>query len=86
MDGLNALPGVSCVEPAGAFYAFPNITGTGLRARELQDRLLEEEGVAMLAGTAFGEFGEGYMRVSYANSRENLGAALDKVHGFLEAL
>ncbi len=86
VDRLNALPGVSCVEPAGAFYAFPNITGTGLRARELQDRLLEEEGVAMLAGTAFGEFGEGYMRVSYANSRENLAAALDKVHGFLEAL
>lgn len=83
VDRLNTLPGVTCVEPAGAFYAFPNITGTGMRARELQDRLLEEEGIAMLAGTAFGEYGEGYMRVSYANSRENLSAALDKVDEFL---
>ncbi len=84
VDGLNALPGVTCVEPAGAFYAFPNITRTGLLARELQDRLLDETGVAMLAGTAFGEYGEGYMRVSYANSRENLSAALAKVGEFLE--
>jgi aspartate/methionine/tyrosine aminotransferase len=84
VDGLNALPGVSCVKPAGAFYAFPNITGTGMNARELQDRLLEEAGVAMLAGTAFGAFGEGYMRVSYANSQENLTRALEKVRAFLE--
>jgi aspartate/methionine/tyrosine aminotransferase len=77
VDLLNRIPGVSCVEPAGAFYAFPNITGTGLDARELQDRLLDEAGVAMLAGTAFGEHGEGYMRVSYANSQANLREALE---------
>lgn len=76
VEGLNAIPGVSCIEPAGAFYAFPDISGTGLSARELQNRLLEEAGVAMLAGTAFGAYGEGYMRVSYANSQENITEAL----------
>jgi aspartate/methionine/tyrosine aminotransferase len=76
VDLLNGIPGLSCVEPAGAFYAFPNITRTGMAARELQDRLLDEAGVAMLAGTSFGAFGEGYMRVSYANSQENLREAL----------
>jgi aspartate/methionine/tyrosine aminotransferase len=85
VDGLNAIPGVSCVKPAGAFYAFPNITGTGMSARDLQNRLLEEAGVAMLAGTAFGEYGEGYMRVSYANSQENIRLALDKVRALLES-
>ena len=74
--GLNKLPGVSCVMPEGAFYAFPNISGTGLRARELADRLLSEAGVAVLAGTAFGEYGEGYLRLSYANSLENIEEAL----------
>ncbi len=74
--GLNELPGVSCVMPEGAFYAFPNISGTGLRARELADRLLSEAGVAVLAGTAFGEYGEGYLRLSYANSLENIEEAL----------
>jgi aspartate aminotransferase len=82
--GLNDLPGVSCVEPKGAFYAFPNITGTGLKARDLQNQLLEEAGVAMLAGTAFGEYGEGYMRVSYANSPANITAALEKMRELLE--
>jgi aspartate/methionine/tyrosine aminotransferase len=77
VDLLNRIPGVSCVEPAGAFYAFPNITGTGLPARQLQDRLLDDAGVAMLAGTAFGAHGEGYMRVSYANSQANLREALE---------
>jgi len=75
--GLNQLPGVSCAMPRGAFYAFPNITGTGLRSKELADRLLSEAGVAALAGTAFGEYGEGYLRLSYANSLENLLEALD---------
>ena len=74
--GLNALPGVSCVMPQGAFYAFPNITGTGMDARSVADRLLTEAGVAVLAGTAFGEFGEGYLRLSYANSLENIEEAL----------
>ena len=84
VDGLNALPGISCVKPAGAFYAFPNIRDTGLTARVLQDRLLTEVGVALLAGTAFGEHGEGYLRVSYANSQDNLRAALGLMHGLLE--
>jgi aspartate/methionine/tyrosine aminotransferase len=82
--GLNDLPGVSCVEPKGAFYAFPNITETGMKARDLQNQLLEEAGVAMLAGTAFGEYGEGYMRVSYANSPENITTALGKMRQLLE--
>ncbi len=81
--GLNALPGVRCTLPEGAFYAFPNITGTGFGSRELADRLLEEAGVATLSGTAFGAFGEGYLRLSYANSRENLQRALDRMRAFL---
>ncbi len=74
--GLNDLPGISCVTPRGAFYAFPNITGTGLDAKQFADRLLDEAGVAVLAGTAFGEYGEGYLRLSYANSLENIEEAL----------
>src|SRR6516164_134305 len=66
--GLNGIPGISCIEPQGAFYAFPNITGTGLPATELQARLLREAGVAALAGTAFGPWGEGFLRLSYANA------------------
>jgi aspartate/methionine/tyrosine aminotransferase len=77
VDLLNRIPGVSCDEPAGAFYAFPNIGGTGLSARQLQDRLLDEAGVALLAGTAFGDHGEGYMRLSYANSQENLSEGIE---------
>jgi aspartate aminotransferase len=84
VDGLNALPGVTCIRPAGAFYAFPNISGTGKGSRELQDELLEQAGVAMLSGTSFGAYGEGYMRVSYANSRENIAAALVKMGELLE--
>ena len=76
VPGLNALPGVSCVTPRGAFYAFPNVTGTGLDSRELAERLLLEAGVAVLSGTAFGEYGEGYLRLSYANSLEQLEEAL----------
>ncbi len=77
--GLNALPGISCAVPRGAFYAFPNITGTGLGARELADRLLHEAGVAVLAGTAFGAYGEGYLRLSYANSLDNLAEAVEAI-------
>jgi aspartate aminotransferase len=83
--GLNALPGVSCVMPQGAFYAFPNITGTGMDARSVADRLLTEAGVAVLAGTAFGEFGEGYLRLSYANSLENIEEALGAMGDLLAA-
>jgi aspartate/methionine/tyrosine aminotransferase len=84
--GLNSLPGVSCVRPAGAFYAFPNITATGLDCRTLAARLLDEAGVAVLAGTAFGEYGEGHLRLSYANSIENLQAALEAMRDFLSRL
>jgi aspartate/methionine/tyrosine aminotransferase len=81
--GLNSLPGVRCVTPRGAFYAFPNVTGTGRSARELADSLLAEAGVAVLAGTAFGAHGEGYLRISYANSLENIEEALAKMGGIL---
>jgi aspartate aminotransferase len=77
--GLNALPGVRCLEPDGAFYAFPNITGTGFASRELADRLLEDAGVACLSGTAFGANGEGFLRFSYANSLDNIQLALERV-------
>jgi aspartate aminotransferase len=77
--GLNQIPGLRCVQPQGAFYAFPSISGTGLTAAELQARLLAEVGVAALAGTAFGTFGEGYLRFSYANSVENIRAALSAI-------
>jgi aspartate/methionine/tyrosine aminotransferase len=76
VPGLNALPGVSCVAPRGAFYAFPNVTSTGLGARELAETLLVDAGVAVLSGTAFGEYGEGYLRLSYATSLEHIEEAL----------
>jgi aspartate aminotransferase len=81
VDGLNAIPGVSCVRPGGAFYAFPNITGLGLSEAELADRLLREAGVAVLPGTAFGDHGKGYLRFSYANSTDNIKAALGAFAG-----
>ncbi len=81
--GLNTLPGIRCNLPEGAFYAFPNITGTGMTSREFADRLLAEAGVASLSGTAFGAYGEGYIRLSYANSYENLMDAVERIRGFL---
>ncbi|MAF26250.1 MAG: pyridoxal phosphate-dependent aminotransferase [Gemmatimonadota bacterium] len=86
VEGLNAIPGITCVKPKGAFYVFPNITGTGVPASELQHRLLEEAGVAALAGTSFGPEGEGYLRLSYANSLENIDKALDKMAGLLQGV
>jgi aspartate/methionine/tyrosine aminotransferase len=77
--GLNKIKGFSCRMPKGAFYVFPNIQKTGWKAKKLADALLEEAGVACLAGTAFGEFGEGYLRFSVANSLENLNKALDRI-------
>jgi aspartate aminotransferase len=77
VSGLNAIPGITCLEPQGAFYVFPNVTGTGLSSGELAARLLQDAGVAALSGTAFGGYGEGYMRFSYANSVENIQLALD---------
>jgi len=82
---LNDIPGFSCVNPGGAFYAFPNISGTGLTARQFQDRLLEEVGVATVAGTSFGEYGEGFIRFSYANSIENIQTALQRIRVWLQA-
>jgi aspartate aminotransferase len=77
VDGLNSIPGFRCRQPRGAFHVFPNITGTGRPSRALADALLNEAGVAALAGTAFGAQGEGYLRFSYANSVENIEKALD---------
>ncbi len=79
VDGLNRIPGFRCSEPHGAFYAFPNIAGTGRKSCELADALLDEAGVASLPGTAFGEWGEGYLRFSFANSVENIQKALDRI-------
>jgi aspartate/methionine/tyrosine aminotransferase len=84
-SGLNALPGVRCLEPDGAFYAFPNITATGFSSRELADRLLQEAGVACLSGTAFGTYGEGFIRFSYANSLANIEEALARMGSFLRS-
>ncbi len=83
VDGLNALPGVRCADAAGAFYAFPNIEGTGLTAKQAQDRFLDEAGVATVAGTSFGAWGEGYLRFSYANSAENITEALSRISKLL---
>ena len=83
IEELNAIPGISCIAPGGAFYAFPNITGTGIAAKELEVKLLEEAGVATVAGTSFGRFGEGYLRLSYANSVDNIRAAMDRIRTWL---
>ncbi|MCH8101857.1 MAG: pyridoxal phosphate-dependent aminotransferase [Chloroflexi bacterium] len=83
INGLNSIKGISCVTPMGAFYAFPNIKATGLRSGEFADRMLMEGGVALLSGTSFGDFGEGYIRLSFANSQENLQIALDRIENFL---
>jgi aspartate aminotransferase len=77
--GLNQVPGFRCPLPGGAFYAFPNITGTGMKSKELADYLLYDAGVACLSGAAFGEYGEGYIRFSYANSYENLMQAVERI-------
>jgi aspartate/methionine/tyrosine aminotransferase len=79
VDGLNKIQGFSCRMPKGAFYAFPNITGTGWQSKALADALLDQAGVACLSGTSFGDFGEGYVRFSVANSVENLAKALERV-------
>ena len=83
---LNDIPGFRCVRPGGAFYAFPNIEATGLEAQVLQERLLEEAGVAVIAGTSFGAFGEGYLRFSYANSTENIQEAIARIRDLVGKL
>jgi aspartate/methionine/tyrosine aminotransferase len=85
VDGLNRLPGVTCRRPRGAFYVFPNVTATGRPSAEVADRLLQEAGVAVLSGAAFGVHGEGYLRISYANSEANLTRALERMRPVFEA-
>ncbi|TCT09231.1 aspartate/methionine/tyrosine aminotransferase [Tepidamorphus gemmatus] len=85
VEGLNALPGISCATPKGAFYAFPNVSRTGWKAKALASALLEEAGVAVIGGPDFGVHGEGYIRLSYANSTENIRRALERMGEFLTA-
>ena len=84
VSGLNQIKGITCKKPRGAFYVFPNITGTRMSCREFGDRLLREASVAVLPGTSFGKYGEGYLRLSFANSIENIRKALDRIANFLK--
>ena len=86
VEGLRSIKGIRCPEPEGAFYVFPNISETGLSSNDFEDRALNEAGVALLAGSAFGEFGEGYVRLSYANSKENIEIAINNLDKFVNAL
>lgn len=83
VEGLNALPGISCITPKGAFYAFPNVSKTGWKAKRLASELLDNAGVALIGGPDFGILGEGYIRLSYANSEENILRALERIGKFL---
>jgi aspartate/methionine/tyrosine aminotransferase len=84
VDGLNAIPGFRCTVPAGAFYAFPNVRATGIDSRSLAEVLMNEAGVSCLSGTAFGEYGEGYLRLSYANSLANIEQALAQIRALAD--
>jgi aspartate aminotransferase len=86
INGLNAIPGITCRCPKGAFYAFPNVTALGRPCGEIADSLLLDHGVATLAGTSFGAFGEGYLRLSYANSQANLREALRRIEAGVRAM
>lgn len=86
IKGFNELPGISCKSPLGAFYAFPNVKNLGMPSRELSELLLREAGIACLPGTSFGEYGEGYLRFSYATSLENIEKCLMKMRRVLEKL
>jgi aspartate/methionine/tyrosine aminotransferase len=85
VDGLNAIPGMRCARPQGAFYAFPNIEGTGFDEHELADRLLTEAGVAVLPGTAFGKAGKGFIRLAYTQSEDELKLGLNRIREFIAA-
>jgi aspartate aminotransferase len=85
VDGLNAIPGMRCARPQGAFYAFPNIDGTGFEEHDLADRLLSEAGVAVLPGTAFGHAGKGFIRLAYTQSEDELKLGLDRIGEFIAA-
>ncbi len=86
VEGLRAIPGITCLSPSGAFYAFPDVSGTGLSGAEFADRVLREAGVSVLPGTAFGSVGRDHVRISYANSRENIRAALERMRAVVEPL
>ena len=86
VDGLNAIEGITCLKPKGAFYVFANITGLGKTSKECETILLDDFGVAALAGTSFGKYGEGYLRFSYANSQENIKKAIERVAEFAAAV
>jgi aspartate/methionine/tyrosine aminotransferase len=86
VDGLNSIPGIRCQKPSGAFYLFPNISGLAKRSEEFAERLLNEAGVAGLPGTAFGRYGEGYMRFSFANSLANIESAIERIRNFVQTL
>ena len=86
VDGLNAIPGIECRKPVGAFYVFPSIRGTGLTGADLAERLLQEAGVCVLAGSAFGQYGDDHIRISYANSQANLTEALGRIRSLVEPL
>jgi aspartate/methionine/tyrosine aminotransferase len=86
VDGLNSIPGITCAMPKGAFYTFPNVSGTGKTSREFADGLLEEAGVACLSGESFGAFGSGYVRFSFANSTENIERALERMDRYVAGL
>ncbi len=85
-DGLRSIPGINCPEPEGAFYAFPSIRETGLTSAEFEARAMAEAGVALLSGAAFGQYGEGYVRLSYANSQENIRKAVEQLDRFVHSL
>ena len=85
-DGLRSIPGINCPEPEGAFYAFPSIKETGLTSAEFEARAMADAGVALLSGAAFGEYGEGYVRLSYANSQENISKAISQLDQFVRSL
>jgi len=86
VSSLNNIKGITCKKPRGAFYVFPNISGTGMNCRQLSDYLLNEAGVAVLPGTAFGKYGEGYLRLSFATSVENINKALERISRAIEKL
>ena len=86
VNELNSVPGFTCLMPKGAFYAFANVTGTGSSSKELEERFLYEAGVASLSGASFGEFGEGYVRLTYANSQDNIKQAIDKLDKMVRAI
>jgi len=86
VDGLNNIPGISCVKPKGAFYVFPNVSKIKMSSDDLENYLLHESGVAVLSGSAFGKYGDGYLRLSYANSIENIDLALKRIAGALSKI